>query len=76
MAYMPTNFRMEIQYIHTLQVLLALLNTLFTIHSKLPALKFCGDPFLATSTLYHIAQYLLRSIYVFSLNISSDALQI
>ena len=44
MAYMPTNFRKEIQYLHTLRVLLALLNTLFTIHSKLPAL----NPFYKT----------------------------
>ena len=35
-------------------MLLALLNTLFTIHSKLPALRFNGDPILTTSTLTHI----------------------
>ena len=37
------------------EMLLALLNTLFTIHSKLPALKLCGDPFLTTSTSDYIA---------------------
>ena len=47
MAYMPTNFRNEIQYLLTRWVLLALLNTLFIIHSKLSALKYYGDPFLA-----------------------------
>ena len=58
MAYMPTNFRKEIQYLHTLRVLLALLNTLFTIHSKLPALN------LYEKTFFLILKLQIRRIFI------------
>ena len=54
MAYMPTNFRRKIGSLVNL-LIFALSNTLFIIHSKLSALKYYGDPFLATSTLDYIA---------------------
>ena len=44
--------------IQNLKTLLAILNTLFTIHSESPALKFYCDPFLAASTLDYIAKQL------------------
>ena len=55
MAYMPTNFLSVNTELSKQVMVLALSTTFFTINSKLPALKFYGDLFLATSTLYHIA---------------------
>ena len=55
MAYLPTNlFPSEHRYLGP-SVLLALLNSLFTIHFKLPALQCDSNTFFTILTLDYVA---------------------
>ena len=50
MAYMPTNSRKVLYGIDPTTLLLVLLNTIFTIHSKLFALNLYGKTFFTIQT--------------------------
>ena len=54
MAYMPTNLFSKYQW-DNVGLLLALLNTLFTIRSKLPALKCYSNMFFTILTVDYVA---------------------
>ena len=55
MAYMPTNSFANITQFPDTHILLALLNTLFTIRSKLPALKCYSNMFFTILTVDYVA---------------------